>query len=337
MPSSSIRIQSSSLRLLPLLILFILSQITITVLLLPVVNAWVPPLAPDGKSVDPSWETVHTMRARLGLVYNYTPSLLHPEVCRYVSEAECQHADESLQQHAQTHTKHIQQRRELREQQQQQQQKQQQQHEESTRRDLQLNHNPNLGKIKVLILMIRFPDHAKDGRKLISKSTIEEIWKGEVTNWFAVNARGLYEIEPVVIDWITTDKTEAEYTDGKQGFTSELQEAMWPALDQLDNRPDWDWSSFDSDQDGFLDSVVMMHSGVSAVVSTGPDCFGQEAQNRIWPHAWASIIQGWQSKDKSVRLNGYTVNSVYDGDCDEVPLTTGLSKFHDDFIRYNIL
>ena len=285
------------------------------------VDAWVPPLTADGR-IDTSFETVQAMRKRLGIAYNYTPSLLHPENCRYVSEEECQHADESLRQHAQTHVQHIQRNRALREQQ------QQQQHLAVGSRDLQnpeMNHNPNLGKIKVLILLIQFPDH--NGRNLISKSDIEAIWNGEIMDWFTTNSGGLYEMDPVVLDWVVTDKSEKDYADGVQGFTPTLQQAMYPALDMLDNDPNWDWGPYDSDNDGFLDSVVMMHSGVSAVVSTDADCFGQEAIDRIWPHAWATTNRGWESQREglALRLNGYTVNSVYDGTCDDVPLTTALT------------
>ena len=264
------------------------------------------------------------MRQRLGISYNYTPTLLHPENCRYVSEEECQHADESLQQHAQTHVKHIQQNRAWRE------QKSQQQptNSSSTNSDRALqgiNHNPNLGKIKVLILLIQFPDHGN--RNLISKEEIESIWKGEISDWFAVNSGGLYEVDPVVLEWTITDKSEKDYAAGVQGFTTELQQAMYPVLDRLDNDPNWDWGPYDSDNDGFLDSVVMMHSGVSAVVTTDADCFGQEAIDRIWPHAWATTSRGWESQREgvSLRLNGYTVNSVYDGTCDDQILTTGLT------------
>ena len=76
-------------------------------------------------------------------------------------------------------------------------------------RTLQQDHNPRMGKIKVLVLLIQFSDH--DGRNLIEKSKIEEIWNGEIRDWFTVNAQGFYEVEPVVTDWIVTDNTEILY------------------------------------------------------------------------------------------------------------------------------
>lgn len=63
--------------------------------------------------------------------------------------------------------------------------------------------------------------------------------------------------------------TEAYYSFGQRGIIPGLSNAMWPALDKLDNQPDWDWSQFDLDEDGQLDSVVMMHSGIDGVVTPG--------------------------------------------------------------------
>jgi len=275
----------------------------------------------DGR-IDPDFESVHAMRKRLGISYNYTPSLLHPELCRYVTESECQHVEESLRRHAQTHIQHVANNRKLQQQMQQQMRRREQGQADYTQ--INADHNPNLGKIKVLVLMIQFPDHS--GRNLISRDDVEALWKGEIANWFQVNSQGLYAIEPVVIDWVVTDKTEKEYANGQRGITIDLAQAMVPALDKLDNDPDWDWSSFDSDQDGFLDSVAMMHSGISAVVTPDPDCFGQEQNDRIWPHAWANTGNTWTNKDDSLRLNGYVVASVFDGICDDaVMLTPGLT------------
>lgn len=81
------------------------------------VKAWVPPR--PGSGVE--WESVHAMRERLGIQFNYTPSLIHPEICRYMTEEECQRGDENLQKHAVSHRALQEQRR----------------------------HNPNLGTFKV--------------------------------------------------------------------------------------------------------------------------------------------------------------------------------------------
>ena len=203
------------------------------------------------------------------------------------------------------------------------------QRQQRRNRDLQekLNHNPNSGNITVLVLLVIFVGH--ENRNLTSKSYIEGIWNGEIKEWFNVNAREHYQINPYVVDWTKTDNSESFYAGGEMGIRPEVAKAMWPILDQLDNQEGWDWSKFDSDGDGKLDSIVMMHSGVNALASVegDKDCFGQEMKNRIWPHAYTNTGQDnlWRSKDQAYRTGGYTVASVFENGCDDAPTTTGLT------------
>ena len=83
-------------------------------------TAWIPP-HPDAKV---EWESVHDMRRRLDQPYNYTTHTIAPEMCRYLSEEDCEDADESMKRHATSH-------RALQ------------------KSLLQAKNNPNLGKVKV--------------------------------------------------------------------------------------------------------------------------------------------------------------------------------------------
>ncbi|CAB9515810.1 Immune inhibitor A peptidase M6 [Seminavis robusta] len=193
------------------------------------------------------------------------------------------------------------------------------------RRNLQRgSHNPNLGNFKALVLLVQFTDHGN--RNLIPKATIEELWNGQIKDWFNVNSHGKYTVDPVIIDWQMTDNTEQYYAIGKSGLDPSLPKAMWPILNRLDAEPGWDWSQFDVDQDGKLDSVVMLHSGISAVVG-GDDCFNTGFADRIWPHAYINSVDpnSWRSEDGNFKMGGYTVNSVYDDVCDDKPMTAGLT------------
>lgn len=238
-------------------------------------------------------------------LFNYTPPLLHPHACKGISQEEC---DAAYRERTKSHLA---------------QQKWIQQ--QNIDRDLQAstNYNPRFGNINVLVLLIQFTDH--EGRNLISKSDIESIWNGQIRDWFTVNAQGNYEVNPVVIDWTMTDNTEAYYADGQSGFTADLKKAMYPTLTKLDEEG-FDFTPFDGDQDGRLDSVVFLHSGISAVAGA-EDCFGNQMVDRIWPHAFtgSSKSDTWTSADGSVRLSGYTVNSVYDDKCDDIMMTAGLT------------
>ena len=64
-------------------------------------EAWIPP---HPKSTI-QWESVHDMRRRLQLdPFNYTTSrYMHPEMCRYLTEEECEEADTRMQEHIAAH------------------------------------------------------------------------------------------------------------------------------------------------------------------------------------------------------------------------------------------
>eukprot|EP00797_Seminavis_robusta_P011136 Sro1835_g300580.1 Pre-pro-metalloprotease PrtV (756) ;mRNA; f:8187-10960 len=254
--------------------------------------AWIPP-HPESKE---EWESVHDMRRRLGISYNYTPQQLHPEMCRFLSEEDCIDHDEAMGQHVQSHRR-IQQ---------------------------QVRLSPKLGKINVLVVLARFTDHTD--RDMIPVRDIRDFWLVNMRDWFRANSQGRYDIEPTVIDWQTTDNTEVYYSMGKRGIVPESQQIAWPILDELDARPGWDWSKFDADGNGEIDSFVIMHSGYGAETFE-TDCYGTTYENRIWAHAFSASRRGdsWFSADRKIRLNAYTVSSAFDAECGTVPAKIGLT------------
>jgi hypothetical protein len=52
-------------------------------------------LSPPNPSFE-QWESVHDMRRRLNITYNYDPLHISHEYCRYLSEEECQIQDEGI-------------------------------------------------------------------------------------------------------------------------------------------------------------------------------------------------------------------------------------------------
>ena len=106
---------------------------------------------------------------------------------------------------------------------------------------------------------MRFTDHRD--RELQPKEVIEQMWETEVKKWFQSQALGKYNIEPYVVEWSDTDNTELHYSFGVGGQTSKFTDAAKPLLDRLDQDPNWDWSDFDRNNDGKLDSVILLHSG----------------------------------------------------------------------------
>lgn len=276
------------------------------------IHGFVPPH--PGSDLAENWEPIHAMRRRLQQPYNYTPSFVHPELCRYMSEEECQDVDESLQDHSQRHRRSWEQKEgddepefadhidesdfssllnhldypETIEPESRSSSSKQQQNKDTQPL---LRRNPSIVDedepiIEVLILLMRFQDH-KD-RDLPNKSEYAKLWNERIHHWFDLNSYGNYRYRATVTDWIDTDDTEETYAAGVSGLRYGLQESIWPLLNTLNEDPTWDWSKFDQDNDGRLDAVVVLHSGYPAEVG-GRDCTNQRpAQHRIWSHAFAS-------------------------------------------------
>ena len=269
------------------------------------VQSFVPPRGNAGED-EGEWESVHAMRRRLGLHYNYTPSFLNAELCRYVSEDECRDADESLREHArkmQQLPKIARQRRQL---------------------------SPQMGVIKVLVILLQFTDHMN--RTLIDPSVYDEMWNsrgtsalipsGSVRKWFDLNSYGLYEIEARIVPWTLSDGSELYYSFGSSGLTPQVQQAFWPALNELDQNG-MDWSQYDLDKDGILDAVVVLHSGYAAELK-GVDCnSNSDFSNRIWSHAYAQSFNTWFSADGQYQVGGYLIASAYRDTCGNEPAQIG--------------
>jgi M6 family metalloprotease-like protein len=266
------------------------------------VHGFVPP-HPDSDLAE-TFEPVFAKRRRLQRSYNYTPSFIHPEICRNMNEEECQDVDESLQDHARRHRQLWEDRRDFDD------------HlDETSGFSTLLNHleypqteptyrqskdtpvqptprrNPYIvGKeepnINILILLMRFQDHK--GRILPDKAEYAKLWNERIHHWFELNSFGNYRYQATVTDWMDTDDTELAYAAGVSGLRYSLQESIWPLLDRLNEDPSFDFSKFDSNKDGKLDAVVILHSGYPAEVG-GRDCSNQRPpEDRIWSHAFAS-------------------------------------------------
>jgi len=116
------------------------------------------------------WESVHVMRERQNVTYNYHPTNLSPEYCRYMTEEECRAEDEAL---------------------------------DYVGKDGRRLAPVTEGKLKVLVLLCRFSDH--ENRELPERWYFEEMFNGKGTSyttrvgsikkWFYLNSMHKYDGE----------------------------------------------------------------------------------------------------------------------------------------------
>ncbi|CAB9525500.1 Immune inhibitor A peptidase M6 [Seminavis robusta] len=273
---------------------YCLSLLSSTLLLLRPIHGFVPPH--PASELSEQWESVHQWRRRMQQPFHYTPQFVHPELCRYMNETECQDVDLTLQDHAKRHRSLLststtpkddndfEDHNGLT-------------HQYTTRarngnlRSAPPKRNPHsIGPdepvIEVLVILMRFQDHVN--RTLPTKRTLENLWNDRIHQWFDLNSYGHYRYHATVTDWMDTDDTEESYAGGVSGLRHSLQHSFWPLLDTLHETKDWDWAQFDRNQDGKLDAVVILHSGYPAELG-GWDCTNQRpVKDRIWSHAFAS-------------------------------------------------
>ena len=172
-------------------------------------------------SKDPSsFETVDAYRRRLGFDYGYSAKSLNPELCKFLSEIECEEMDIQFGQEA--------------------------------KKTLQLAQQEE--SVNVLVILLRWADH--EGRDLPPVEYYEQLWNGDgvdevthptgsIANYTEVNTYGNMKVTATVTDWKTADNTEAFYSRGRRGVPDgslpDTTQAVASVLTQLEDE-DFDFS-----------------------------------------------------------------------------------------------
>ncbi|GAX27245.1 hypothetical protein FisN_13Lh198 [Fistulifera solaris] len=226
------------------------------------------------------------MRARLEIDYNYEPRYVDSEHCRFLTEAECEDFDQDYG-------------RQLRE------------------RRL----NPSEGDFKVLVLLIKFSDHAD--KEVPPREYYEELFNGSgpsdinevgsMKDWLNTNSMGKYKVQFDVRDWEVAPNTESFYAAGNAGRTSDLQEIYRDVLTKIDNEGSVTFTDGYIDTDGFLNHLVVIHSGIMAEIGD-LSCIETSFMDRIWASGSYSPKGGdnvWRSKDW-FEVGGLVIASAFD-------------------------
>jgi M6 family metalloprotease-like protein len=184
------------------------------------------------------------------------------------------------------------------------------------------------GTKKNLVIPLRFAGHAS--RWLPTKDQIDTLFNnngedatyaptGSIKDVFLDSSYGKLSLDSVVTDWVPLSRTESYYSNGSRGFTSAMHEAMKEALIYLENTVKLDFTQFDSDGDGLIDSICFLHSGYAAEWGGNAED-GANYLDRIWSHKWSlysfrhpanSRKTGWTSAS-GVRVYNYHISpAVY--------------------------
>lgn len=172
-----------------------------------------------------------------------------------------------------------------------------------------------VGSVKNLVVLCRFSDH--DDTRIRAREDYEVVFNtvggdpalaptGSVRDYFTEASYGTVTLNSTVLAWVTLPNTEAYYGNGQNGtgsYPTNAQRMVYDALNLAD--PLVNFADFDTDNDGFVDAITIIHSGYAAETGGG-------AGNWIWSHKWSlwAVPGGrWSSAD----LNGGGANvKVYD-------------------------
>ena len=168
------------------------------------------------------------------------------------------------------------------------------------------------GSIRNLVVLIRFSNHTL--RTLPSSSDIDVLFNapggdpqlaptGSVRDVYLQNSYGQMELNSDISSWITVSKSEQYYANGQSG-DSTLWEALREALGKLDQTVDF--SQYDMNNDGYIDSIAFIHSGYGAEWG-GTDADGTASANRIWSHRWSIQNPAWTSNE-GVQVSDYHIS-----------------------------
>jgi M6 family metalloprotease-like protein len=228
----------------------------------------------------------------MGIDYGYETKLMNPELCRFEKEEACQEMDQALQ--SQAH------------------------------RTLQMV--KTTGQLKVLVILVQFDNH-KD-RDMVDFMDLTQLFNaegkgndivptGSVKSYLRINSHDTLAIDATVVPWVKVPDSEQDCLFGNNGLDKRFQECFKPVMDLLDQlhvspgNP-FSWDDYDLNHDGFLDSVVVMHSGYGAEWG-GTDPDGAAAEDRIWSHSIGPQEDTWRSPSFLVELGTYCVTSAFRG------------------------
>lgn len=257
---------------------------------------------------DPRMETVHQYRRRMGVDFKYKPKNMHPEQCRFLSEAECRRRDEESELHNPTIG----------------------------------------DDVNVLVLLVRFNDHQDrelPTREYID--TMMNGARGEginvvgsVKDYLRYASMKQYNVNFHVQDWVTVSNNEEYYSAIPYGSDSYaygigcnhhaasdgiFSEAL-NVIDEVNYTNFWDFDKYgdDGDFDTYLDHLVVIHSGYDATY--GSNFFGDcpsTPEKRIWGQGCSRANADYRAKDSMTQIGGWSMVGAF-SDCSGNFLTHGL-------------
>ena len=165
------------------------------------------------------------------------------------------------------------------------------------RRQTNTNFVTNVNNMNCLLLLIRWNDCKITLPDVNQYNTLINGDNYSVKDLYLVNSNGKFTLNGVVTPWITSNYSETTVAQNScYGCT--LHQAIYDILDTIDNM--YDLRIFDQNNDGWVDSIGIIHSGYGAE-------FNGDKINHIWSHKWG--FPKWTSKKTGIQITDYFITS----------------------------
>lgn len=180
-----------------------------------------------------------------------------------------------------------------------------------------------VGTKKMLMIPIKFSDHMErvvPGTEYLTMIMNNGVAhkqlcpSGSVQDYFLVNSYDLLELVSTVTPWVEVPKTEAYYGNGSSGFNNNRSHMLIrDALEALE-ATNFDFSPFDTDNDGYIDAIGFFHSGYDGVFDE-PDIYGTGHLYRIKSHSGTlySLPGGEWTSSSGISVRNYHISTTFSG------------------------
>eukprot|EP00054_Salpingoeca_dolichothecata_P030662 m.251839 g.251839 ORF g.251839 m.251839 type:complete len:974 (-) comp26701_c0_seq1:213-3134(-) len=164
-----------------------------------------------------------------------------------------------------------------------------------------------LGTIKNLVVLFKFSDQASvnfptrdDVNKVFNGGRDHRMSPyGSIQEFYRRSSFGKINLVSVLTQWITITQTERTCSGGDRGLNVAAQRCMLEALRLADRTVNF--RDFDSDNDGVIDAITFVHSGIGAEGSSSPTF-------KIWSHKWAFVNPF--TSGEGVKVSTYNINAA---------------------------
>ncbi|MBC7381391.1 MAG: M6 family metalloprotease domain-containing protein [Bacteroidia bacterium] len=161
---------------------------------------------------------------------------------------------------------------------------------------------PSKGKRKVLTLLIQYPDLAST----FSKSNFDSLMvkpnyngNGSFKDYYLKSSYGQLDLDVDVFGWYTADSGYLYYAKSNPNYITNVGKLIRKAILSAD-AAGVDFSQYDNDKDGYVDGIIVMHSGIGAEEQSAPN-----ANNFIWSHRYNLSNSGGSVLADGVIVDAY--------------------------------